>query len=393
MMEIRQKLKRIEKHVKAHKVKIMIIGLGSVGNYLLDYLVSKNDSDIEIIVVGRSFEKLESDVNIVRVAAMIREQNKSQIKIESGVDLTDVDSIAKVVEKHAPDFIVNSSRAYPGLKYGSISWHNVRAYGIWTPLSIRFVKNIMEACEKAESEAIVINTSYSDAVIPWMKTAGKNYSDFENGNLNHLIPRLKFGAAQLLGVEDFWNIKVMLSTAHFHDVCVSKEGHSEGVNLPLKIYYNGEEKTIEQEKLLECCKISMPTDAKRNMMNASSNFRIIDAIINCIRTGENEIIFSPGVMGHIGGYPVMIGYKNGEIDAWIDESVFSMEEMEAVNRKSMALDGVEDVNDGVLIYTYDILNKCKNAFGVELPKFVKYEDIDETASLIIEKIIKPNTEK
>ena len=89
----------------------------------------------------------------------------------------------------------------------------------------------------------------------------------------------------------------------------------------------------------------------------------------------------------------MIGYKNGEIDAWIDESVFSMEEMEAVNRKSMALDGVEDVNDGVLIYTDDILNKCKNAFGVELPKFVKYEDIDETASLIIEKIIKPNTEK
>lgn len=304
-----------------------------------------------------------------------------------------MDSIAKVVEKHAPDFIVNSSRAYPGLKYGSISWHNVRAYGIWTPLSIRFVKNIMEACEKAESEAIVINTSYSDAVIPWMKTAGKNYPDFGSGNLNHLIPRLKFGAAQLLGVEDFWNIKVMLSTAHFHDVCVSKEGHSEGVNLPLKIYYNGEEKTIEQEKLLECCKISMPTDAKRNMMNASSNFRIIDAIINCIRTGENEIIFSPGVMGHIGGYPVMIGYKNGEIDAWIDESVFSMEEMEAVNRKSMALDGVEDVNDGVLIYTYDILNKCKNAFGVELPKFVKYEDIDETASLIIEKIIKPNTEK
>ena len=251
----------------------------------------------------------------------------------------------------------------------------------------------MEACEKAESEAIVINTSYSDAVIPWMKTAGKNYPDFGSSNLNHLIPRLKFGAAQLLGVEDFWNIKVMLSTAHFHDVCVSKEGHSEGVNLPLKIYYNGEEKTIEQEKLLECCKISMPTDAKRNMMNASSNFRIIDAIINCIRTGENEIIFSPGVMGHIGGYPVMIGYKNGEIDAWIDESVFSMEEMEAVNRKSMALDGVEDVNDGVLIYTDDILNKCKNAFGVELPKFVKYEDIDETASLIIEKIIKPNTEK
>ena len=26
----------------------------------------------------------------------------------------------------------------------------------------------------------VINTSYSDAVIPWMKTARKNYPDFRN---------------------------------------------------------------------------------------------------------------------------------------------------------------------------------------------------------------------
>jgi hypothetical protein len=55
----------------------------------------------------------------------------------------DIDSIEKAISKYSPDFIVNSSRAYPGLKYGSISWNNVRAYGIWTPLSIKFTKNIM----------------------------------------------------------------------------------------------------------------------------------------------------------------------------------------------------------------------------------------------------------
>ena len=33
---------------------------------------------------------------------------------------------------------------------------------------------MMEAYGMAESKAIVINTSYSDAVIPWLKTAGKN---------------------------------------------------------------------------------------------------------------------------------------------------------------------------------------------------------------------------
>ena len=36
------------------KVRIMIIGLGSVGLYLLDYLVSTADPRIEIIVVGRN---------------------------------------------------------------------------------------------------------------------------------------------------------------------------------------------------------------------------------------------------------------------------------------------------------------------------------------------------
>ncbi len=43
---------------------------------------------------------------------------------------------------------------------------NLRAYGIWSPLAIRFTKNVMEACDRADADAVVINTSYSDAVIP-----------------------------------------------------------------------------------------------------------------------------------------------------------------------------------------------------------------------------------
>ena len=173
MKTLDERLQVVENHVKNDEITIMIIGLGSVGTYLLDFLVSKNDPAIKLVVVGRNQEKMQSDVNIVRVASLIRELNKSQILIEGSVDLNDIDAIEKAISKYNPDFIVNSSRAYPGLKYGSISWSNVRAYGIWTPLSIRFTKNIMEACDKADTNAVVINTSYSDAVIPWLKTLGK----------------------------------------------------------------------------------------------------------------------------------------------------------------------------------------------------------------------------
>ena len=106
----------------------MIIGLGSVGNYLLDYLVSVADENMEICVVGRNENKMESDVNIVRVASLIRRQNRCQISIDSSVDLNSIELITKAIEQFAPDIIVNSSRAYSGLKYGSISWKAVRAY-------------------------------------------------------------------------------------------------------------------------------------------------------------------------------------------------------------------------------------------------------------------------
>jgi hypothetical protein len=68
--------------------------------------------------------------------------------------------------------LVNSSRVYSELKYGGISWYNFRAYGIL--YRIRYVRNIMEGYSLTGGHAITINTSYSDAVIPWLKNAGNS---------------------------------------------------------------------------------------------------------------------------------------------------------------------------------------------------------------------------
>ena len=181
----------------------------------------------------------------------------------------------------------------------------------------------------------------------------------------------------------------MFAAGHFHDVVISKEGQTEGVELPLKVYYRGEEKDIDKNEIFSRCKIAMPVDSQRNMMNASSNYRIIDAVINAIRTKENETVFSPGVFGNIGGYPVQIGYRDGKLDAWIDESVYSFDEMNRADRISMELDGVEDVVDGTLIYTDHLIEKVKKAFGVTIPKKVRFDEIDKTSKFIIDEIITP----
>lgn len=385
---VNKKIALLKSKVKNNEpITVMIIGLGSVGTFLLDFLVSLRDPQMKIVVAGRNAAKMQMDVNIVRTAATIRRELRSSIEIMDGCDLNDVDSIAATIQKANPDFIVNSSRVYSGLKYGSISWSNLRAYGIWSPLSIRYAKNIMAAYAKAGSNAITINTSYSDAVIPWLKSAGKAYFDFGSGNLNHLIPRMKFYMAEKYNIDNLNDIDVTLAVSHFHDVVISKEGHAEGQTLLLNFKHNGKELAFNQDELLKACAIAMPVDQKRNMMNASSNFNIIDSILTALRENTTTKIHAPGVDGEIGGYPVLIDGEKGEVS--FDTSLFSMDEMRAANRKSIYCDGIENVENGTLVYTDELVAKVKKAFNVDLPKRVPFEKINETADFIIKNIIEP----
>lgn len=390
MKTINEKLNLLKAKLDGgEKITIAIFGLGSVGCYLLDYLVSLADPQLRLVVVGRNKEKMTQDVNIIKTAATIRRQLRSDIVIEGGCDFKDVSSIEAALRKVQPDFIVNSSRLYAGLKYGTISWSNLRAYGIWSPMSVLLGKNIMEAYQKADCHAISINTSYSDAVIPWLKSAGMAYFDFGSGNLNHLVPRMKFFVAQKCGIANLNDIDITLVASHFHDVVISKEGHTEGVQLLLSIKYQGEELDIDHDEVYKACGIPMPTDQKRNMMNASSNFDIIFSILTAIRHKTSVKIHVPGVDGHIGGYPYVIDGTGSEVKSYFAQD-YPMADMEQVNRNSIYCDGIENVSEGCLVYTDELIQKVKTRFQVDIPKRVPLYEADQVANLLIEKIILPN---
>ena len=393
MKTLNEKLNLLKKKLNGgEKITIAIFGLGSVGYYLLDYLVSLADPQLKLVVVGRNAEKMQQDVNIIRTAATIRRQMRSEIVVEGGCDFKDVASIEITLSKIQPDFIVNSSRLYAGLKYGTISWSNLRAYGIWSPMSVLLGKNIMEAYGKANCNAISINTSYSDAVIPWLKSAGMPYFDFGSGNLNHLIPRMKFFVAEKFGIDNLNDIDITLVASHFHDVVISKEGHTEGVKLLLSIKYQGKELEINHDEVYKACSISMPTDQKRNMMNASSNFDIIYSILSAIREKKAIKIHTPGVDGHIGGYPFIIDGTGEEVKGYMALNYY-VEEMEKVNRRSIYNDGIENVENGALIYTDELLSKVRVKFGVDIPKQVNLSDAEKVADLLISQIINKTIQK
>lgn len=388
MKTTNEKLTLLSKKIEQGNVKIMIMGLGSVGLYLLDYIMGKGDPNISLVVVGRNFEKLNSDVNIIRIANLIKNQNKSDIKIEGNCDFTDVEAIKECVSKHKPDFIFNTSRLCGPLgspRFDSITWKTTRCYSIWSPLAASLIRNIMNACEKIDSSAIVINASFPDAVIAWLKSANMPYPDFGSGNLNHLIPRIQFAVAEINSISDFWNVEVTLATSHYHNAVISREGHAEGEDPLIHINYQGETLNVNKEKIYAMCKIPMPNDNKRDMMSGASNYHAVFSIIDALKNNDKRVFHSPGFSGLLGGYPVVID-GNSKM-CYIDESKFCIEDMIAHNNKSMYLEGIESIENGVLTFSDTLVKRFKSAFFVDIPKHVSFEDIDNVTNLIVENII------
>ena len=64
--------------------------------------------------------------------------------------------------------------------------------------------------------------------------------------------------------------------------------------------------------------------------------------------------------------------------------------MSKKNKESIYLDGIENVQDGVLVYTNELLQKVKKVFDVNLTKQVSFDEIDNTAEFIIREIIEKN---
>ena len=98
----------------------------------------------------------------------------------------------------------------------------------------------------------------------------------------------------------------------------------------------------------------------------------------------------PGAFGEIGGYPVVIDGTGTHMSASIDETCFDLERMRRKNRESIYLDGIENVEAGVLTYTDELIEKCRDAFGIRLMKQVAFEEIEEAARFLITEVIEKN---
>jgi len=131
----------------------------------------------------------------------------------------------------------------------------------------------------------------------------------------------------------------------------------------------------------------MPVDAKRNMMNASSNYEIIANILEALGERTVRRLHVPGALGMVGGYPMLVDGSGEEPALRVDTGCFPLQDMLDVNARSIYLDGIAGVADGRLAYTDELIEKTERAFGYRLPKHVHLQESDEVVQALITQVI------
>lgn len=63
--------------------------------------------------------------------------------------------------------------------------------------------------------------------------------------------------------------------------------------------------------------------------------------------------------------------------------------MQKANKKSIYLDGIENIENSCLFYTDELILKVKEVFQVNLPKKVHINEINEIGDFLINSIIDP----
>lgn len=382
--------------------KVLIAGYGSAGQYLVDFLMKDHriQNLKEICIISRTPEdQVEPRLNITRVAAGL---SGRYIPIRyRQCDFNNVDQMATILAQENPQVVVYTGRYASGLKYGEFSYPHDIGYGVWIPMSLPYIYNLMKAHKAAGSSAKVINTSFPDGVnylLGQVEDADTPYCGA--GNLNHLIPRIKRAVSEIYPcrVED---LEVDLACAHYVNTYVSKEGTERngasllsvwtpGVEDPCGTVYCGDADFEHQDpykfEIFKRCKDISAGGQIRNQMIATDCAELVRLL-----TAENDISYEsaihvPGVAGRPGGQRYTIvrnpdTYENELKDC----SKWSQDEISKVNLIGLYNDGIE-IKEGKIFFTDYSRDKMKEVYGLDYPKYLEAPDAQRFADEISQKL-------
>jgi len=356
--------------------KVMIIGLGELGGYILEFLA--RSAGVTNIITADSNE----DFGTRKTNLVIHGSSMMGFfpKIEfTKIDLFNVEETAAILEKYQPDIICNCTTlqswwvitTLPKEVYEEIDKAEI---GPWMPMHLTLTYNLMRAVKLSGINAHVVNSSVPDVTncslgkIGLAPTVGL-------GNLHNITPTLAATLSKKLNIP-LRNITLYLLGAHFFSYAVARFGTAKTSPYFIKILAKDEDitKQVDIDELFsDVIKLSPRLGGVRaNPVVASSGTKVILDILN----DTNEIVNVPGAQGLPGGYPTRLSAKGAEV---VLPAGITLEEAIKINEESNRCDGVDEIRaNGDIVITDESAEIMKKIFGYDC-KILKISESAERA--------------
>jgi len=356
--------------------KVMIIGLGELGGYILEFL-ARSAGVTNIIAADYNEDFGTRKTNLVTHGSSMMGFFP---KIEfTKIDLFNIEETAAILEKYQPDIICNCTTlqswwvitTLPKEIYKEIDKAEI---GPWAPMHLTLIHNLMQAVKLSGIKAHVVNASVPDVTncalgkIGLAPTTGL-------GNLHNIAPTIAATISKKLSIP-LRDISLYLIGAHYFSYAVARFGSAKTSPYFLKVMVNDQDITKQlniDELLSDVIKLSPRLGGVRaNPVVASSGTKVILDILNDTR----EIVCVPGPQGLPGGYPTRLSAEGAEV---VLPAGITLEKAIKINEESNRCDGVEEIrSNGDIVITDESAEIMKRILGYDC-KVLKISESAERA--------------
>jgi hypothetical protein len=359
------------------KPKVMIVGLGSLGSVVLEFL-ARDEAIGEIIVASRDLARAQTRCNLARVGALAQGA-MPQIRFVP-LDLDDIGQAAEVFARESPDLIVSTASMQTwwltGLLPPAARARLGRApFGAWLPVHLTLAMKFMRAVRQADYRGHTLVASFPDVVNVVLARLGLAPT-CGLGNLDEIVPKLRYLAGERLHVSPR-SIRVLLVAHHALEPFVFGSPGGEVPPYRVLIESDGRDVTEEVEAArLLLAPYPLPPGPAWHFLTAGSTLRLVAALV-----GVSEgLLHVPAPGGLPGGYPVVASRSGVRI---VDLPGLSREEAVAINERSHPFDGIQRIEaDGTVEFTSDATGVLEEALGYNGGRLQPSESEARAADLI-----------
>ncbi len=351
------------------KPTVLIVGIGEVGRYLLEFLV-RGGLEIDIVAADVELRAVQAKVDGALIGAALHDRHPNVRALE--IDLFDVERTAAILDQVRPDVVINCAVLQ--------TWHVIRrlpedvytrlssaGLGAWLPVQLTLAMKLAQAIKMSGVSTHYINTSLSDLTNPVLGAMGMAPT-IGIGNVALIEPAVRTLAARILAVPRSQVVLKMVAH-HVHWVVWREAGYREGAPFYLRVFADGEDVTARFDTLdlMKSGILLYPSDTSFTAVSASSTIQNLEALLS----EEPVSLHSPAPHGLPGGYPVILSKEGAELDLPPD---ISLDEAVAMNLEAQTYDGIQRVDDDARVhfmpYAIEIM---KDMLGFDCASFLPEE--------------------